>query len=130
MPALKTIRMTLTGPFEGKTKTFGNKYAFIDGVCQFAGNDEQILNVSRYFTRSYQVKTELVTDEAEAETDFPAPNVRQAEIIKAVNCVEKDKWVDLQSETPRPKVAAIKELTGDPTVTVEEIVEVIKTWLS
>lgn len=162
MPALKTIRMTLTGPFEGVTKTFNEKYAFVDGVTYFSGNDEQILNVSRYFTRSYQVKTEVLTDEdlkaviaeqaekpeavavddsavisdeqieedEEAKTDPPEPNARQAEIIAAVNQIEKDKWVDLQSDTPRPTVKAIKELTGDPTVTVVEIVEVIKTWLS
>jgi len=167
MPALTTIRMTLTGPFKGVTKTFNNKYRFVDGVAYFSGNEEQIRSVSRLFTRSYQVETEVLTDEdlkamiaeqaeeaaaekpeavavdnsavisdeqieedEEVETDPPVPNARQAAIIAAVNCVEKDKWVDLQSDTPRPTVKAIKELTDDPTVSVVEIVEVIQEWLS
>jgi len=164
MPALTTIRMTLTGPFEGKTKTFNNKYRFVDGVTYFTGNDEQILCVSRLFTRSYQVKTEVITDEdlktviakqaaaekpeavgvddsavisdkqieedEEAETDPPLPNHRQAAIIAAVNCIEKDKWVDMESNTPRPKVKDVQKQAKDPTINVAEIVEVISTWLS
>ncbi len=157
---MPTIRMTLTGPFENKTKLFG-KYQFVKGVHEFTGNDVQVQNVAKYFVRSYQVKVEKVEEaevqeieevgedkiairvddsdvlsdeqveaDEENETDPPQPNARQVEIIAAVNRVEKDKWVDLQSETPRPTAKAIKDLTDDPTITVPEIVEVIKTWLS
>ena len=69
-------------------------------------------------------------EDAEAATDPVQPNARQAEIIAAVNCIEKDKWVDQQSKTPRPKVGDIQTLMDDPTVTKAEIVEVIKEWLS
>lgn len=66
----------------------------------------------------------------EQETDPPQPNARQAEIIAAVNCIEKEKWVDQQSKTPRPKVKDIQDLTDDPTITRAEIVEVIEEWLN
>ena len=76
-------------------------------------------------------KTEAeVAEMEEAKTDPPLPNERQKEIIAAVNCIEKDKWVDQQSSTPRPKVKDIQTLTDDPTISRNEIVEVIKTWLS
>lgn len=160
MPALKTIRMTLTGPYRGETKLFNGKYQFVDGITYFSGNDEQIAGVSRYFTRSYQVKVEVVTDEElkteiraaaeEAEAEKPEavrvddsavisdeqedepvePNARQAEIIAAVNHIDKDEWVDLQAETPHPKTKEVQELVGDPTIKKVEIIEVIKTWLS
>jgi len=154
MPAQKMIRMTLTGPYEGETKTI-NTYDFVDGVCYFLGNDEQCESVTRYFTRSFQVKSEVITDdflraEAEAKVDDSAvldntkdetkdetededdpvqPNARQAEIIAAVNLIEKDQWVDLQSKTPRPKAKHVQELMSDPTITAAEITEVIETWL-
>ena len=69
-------------------------------------------------------------EDAEAATDPVQPNARQAEIIAAINCIEKEKWVDQQSSTPRPKVGDIQTLTEDPTITRAEIVEVIKEWLS
>lgn len=165
MPAPTTIRMTLTGPFEGVTILFG-RYQFVDGDCYFTGTDEQVKNVTTYFTRSYQVEvvpvdrdkiaadievrgdevevTEeneavrednsavLGDDEIEDEEagDPPQPNSRQASIIAAVNCIDMDQWVDLQSKTPRPRVKDIAEAMEDPTVSQKEIVEVIKTWLS
>ncbi len=166
MPAPITIHMTLTGPYKGETKLFG-KYQFVDGDCYFTGTDEQVKNVTRYFTTSYQVKVESVdrdkiaadievrgdevevTEENEAVRednsavlgdeeiedeeeagDPPLPNLRQADIIAAVNCIEKDQWVDLKSKTPRPRVKDVAESMEDPTVSKKEIVEVIKTWLS
>lgn len=159
MSALRTIRMTLTGPFKGKTKLFG-RYQFIDGVHEFTGSDEQIASVTKYFTRSYQVKVkEVVADEVEVEvevdenegvriddsdvlsdgqvdgqeeknTDPPQPNPRQADIIAAVNGIEKTEWVDKNAKTPRPRVKDVSTLMKDPTVTKVEIVEVIKQWLS
>jgi len=73
---------------------------------------------------------EQVAELEEQATDPPVPNARQAEIIAAVNCIEKEKWVDQHSKTPRPKVKDIQTLTDDPTITKAEIVEVIVTWLS
>ncbi len=159
MPALRKIRMTLTGPLKGKTKLL-NRHQFTKGVALFTGTEVQIEGVAKYFTRSFQVKVtdakakaepepkpeidneairvddsavlsdEQVEEADEQEDDPPEPNARQAEIIAAVNCVEKDKWVDLQAKTPHPKTKDIQELIGDPTIIKTEIVEVIKTWLS
>ncbi len=153
MPALRTVRMTLTGPLKGKTKLL-NRHQFTRGVAHFTGTDEHIIGVTKYFTRSYQVnvveakaeaavaveevedKEAIRVDDSDVLSDKQleeleeGPNSRQAEIIAAVNQIEKDKWVDLHAETPRPKAADVKEVVGDPTITVTEIVEVIKTWLS
>lgn len=163
MSAPITIRMTLTGPYKGKTKKL-NKIQFVRGECLFTGSKIETEGVTKYFTRSYQVDVQEVTSEsikaeaeaakeaelaakpqavredddilgteaenAEAATDPPEPNPRQAEIIAAVNCVEKDNWVDLQAKTPRPKVKDIQTLTDDPTITKAEIIEVIEEWLN
>lgn len=165
-----TIRMTLTGSLEGKTKKL-NKIQFVKGECLFTGSKQEIEGITRYFTTSYQVDVKQVTSkslkaEAEAakeaaeaekpegvrenddvlnlnpdseveteereekETDPVQPNARQVEIIAAINCIQKEKWVDLESNCPRPKVGDVKEQAKDPTVTVSEIVEVIQNWLS
>lgn len=159
MSAPISIRMTLTGALKGKTKLL-NRHQFVKGVALFTGSELQVEGVTKYFTRSYQVKvaqvkakaaveedetedneavrvddSDVLTDEQieeveEQETDPQEPNARQAEIIAAVNCIEKDQWVDLQAKTPYPRVKEIAELTGDPTIKKAEIVEVIKTWLS
>lgn len=155
MPAAKKIRMTLTGPFKGVTKLFG-RYQFIKGICDFIGNEDQVANVAKYFTRSYQVKVKDITgkvdkpvddkpvDDPEAARvdnsdvvgdeqiqDVPEePNPRQADIIAAVNGIEKEEWVDLKAKTPRPRVKDVSVLMEDPTVTKAEIVEVIEKWLS
>ena len=166
MSAPITIRMTLTGSLEGKTKKL-NKVQFVKGVTLFTGSKSEIEGITRYFTRSYQVDVKEVTSESlkaeaeamkeaelaakpeavredddilgteaeneerdEKETDPAEPNARQAEIIAAVNCIEREKWVDQQSKTPRPKVGDIQTIMEDPTVTVAEIIEVIKEWLS
>ena len=167
MSALKTIRMTLTGPFKGKTKLFG-KYQFVNGICDFSGNDVQVASVTKYFVTSYQVKvkdvvaneveieevevdenevevdenealrvddSDVLTDEQideqdEQKSDPEEPNPRQADIIAAVNGIEKTEWVDQNAKTPRPRVKDVSVLMEDPTVTVAEIVEVIEKWLS
>lgn len=157
MSAPISIHMTLTGALKGKTKLL-NRHQFVNGVARFTGTELQVEGVTKYFTRSYQVKvtqvkaktvvedevedeaarvddSDVLTDEQieeieEQETDPVEPNARQAEIIAAVNLIDKDQWVDLQAETPHPRTKEIAELTGDPTIKKAEIVEVIKTWLS
>ncbi len=160
MPALRTIRMTLTGPFKGVTKLFG-KYQFVNGFHDFTGSDVQIENVAKYFVRSYQVKVrdvvaneveieevdeveneairvddsdvlddEQIEEQEEKDSDPEQPNARQADIIAAVNGIEKTDWVDLNAKTPRPRVKDVSVLMEDPTVAVAEIVEVIQKWLS
>lgn len=159
MPVLQTIRMTLTNTLKGKTKLL-NGHQFIEGMAFFTGTENQVEGVTKYFTRSFQVKVakavikaeveveaetdneairvddsavlsdDEIEEQDEQEDDPPEPNARQAEIIAAVNCIEKDKWVDLQAKTPHPKTKDIQELIGDPTIIKTEIVEVIKTWLS
>lgn len=147
MPAAKKIRMTLTGPFKGVTKLFG-RYQFIKGICDFIGNEDQVANVAKYFTRSYRVKVKDITSKIDDPVDDPEaddsgvvgdeqiqdvpeePNPRQADIIAAVNGIEKEEWVDLKAKTPRPRVKDVSVLMEDPTVTKAEIVEVIEKWLS
>ena len=160
MSALITIRMTLTGALEGKTKLL-NRHQFINGISEFTGNAIQIEGVTKYFTRSYQVEvnevkagkveepvveepdneaarvddSDVVSDKEieeieESKTDPVQPNPRQADIIAAVNGIEKTEWVDKKAKTPRPKVKDVSILMEDPTVTKSEIIEVIQIWLS
>jgi hypothetical protein len=156
MSALKTIRLTLTGPFEGTTKSFG-VYNFVNGELIFTGNDQQVEGITKYFTRSYQTKVEEVDPNAapepepdpemvavreddsavmseeqaeKEEEELDEPNERQQEIITAVNQIEQENWVDKQSETPRPRVKDVQTIMDDPTVKAVEIVEVIQKWLS
>ncbi len=159
MPDPITIRMTLTGALKGKTKLL-NQHQFVKGVALYTGTELEVEGVTKYFTRSFQVKVadakakaepedepeidneairvddsavlsdDEIEEQDEQEDDPPEPNARQAEIIAAVNCIEKDKWVDLSAKTPHPKTKDIQELIGDPTIIKTEIVEVIKTWLS
>lgn len=157
MADLITIRMTLTGPFKGKTKLL-NHHQFIDGVTTFTGNAIQVEGVTKYFTRSYQIEVAEVKEneiEAEAEEDNEGvriddsdvlsdedveeadedesdpeqPNTRQQAIIAAVNGIEREEWVD-KNGTPHPKVKDVEVLMEDPTVTKAEIIEVIEKWLS
>lgn len=157
MSAPISIRMTLTGALKGKTKLL-NRHQFVEGVALFTGSELQVAGVTKYFTRSYQVKvtkvkakaaveevevettqrvddSDVLADEQieeieEQETDPQEPNARQAEIIAAVNCIDKDQWVDQQAKTPRPRVKDVQTLMEDPTIVVAEIVEVIEEWLS
>ena len=69
MPAPRQIRMTMVGPLKGITKVFG-KYNFVNGTCDVVGSDEQMKNVIRYFTRSYQVEV----SDPNAEPVIPAPD--------------------------------------------------------
>lgn len=156
MSAPITIRMTLTGPLKGVTKLL-NRHQFIKGVAVFTGPALAVEGVTKYFTRSYQVKvttgkpkveepvveepddeavrvddSDVISDEEikEREEGPKEPNARQAAIIAAVNGIEKTEWVDQNAKTPRPRVKDVSVLMEDPTVTVSEIVEVIETWLS
>lgn len=155
MSAPITIRMTLTGALEGKTKLL-NRHQFINGLSDFTGQKEEIEGVTRYFTRSYQVKISKPGDaevvepdpaleavkedddvlgleekkkEVEEENKIVDPNARQQEIIAAINGIDREEWVDKHS-TPRPKVKDVSMLMEDPTVSKVEIVEVIEKWLS
>jgi len=161
---LQKIRMTLTGGLEGKTIVL-RKRQFVDGVCEtmIPANDE--VGLRKYFTTSYQVRFENLTNQpkeaakeevkedpkAEAEEakairvddsavmskqevedkedDVSTPNPRQQAIIAAVNKTNKEEWIE-QDTNPHPKVADVASIMEDPTVTKQEIVEVIETWLS
>jgi hypothetical protein len=76
--------------------------------------------------------SDVISDkEIEEKEDAPEePNPRQADIIAAVNGIEKTEWVDQNAKTPRPRVKDVSVLMEDPTVTVAEIIEVIEKWLS
>lgn len=171
---LQKIRMTLTGALKGQTIVL-RKRKFVDGVYEsmIPANDE--VGLRKYFTTSYQVRFENLTnqpkeavkeeaeveevkEEAEVEEveekvkdnvairvddsdvmsdeeiedkedDVATPNNRQQAIIAAVNQIEKEKWIE-QDTNPHPKVADVASIMDDPTVSKEEIVEVIETWLS
>lgn len=156
-----TIRLTLTGPFEGQNKVLG-RIQFVDGVAYFTGNGAEVKGVTKYYTASWQVKVDQLSAdevaeinaalEAEAEAeeedevedntavreddsevlgeDAPQePNDRQAAIIAAVNNINQEKWVEKETN-PHPKVKDVAKEMEDPTVTKDEICEVIENWLS
>ena len=161
---LQKIRMTLTGGLEGKTIVLRNR-RFVDGVHEstIPANDE--VGLRKYFTTSYEVKFENLTNESKAEVkeaekieeakevkdnkairvddsdvltdeqvedkedDVDVPNERQKQIIAAVNCIDKEEFIE-QDTNPHPKVKDVATLMDDPTVTKAEICEVIEKWLS
>ncbi len=152
MSAPITIQMTLTGPFVGETKIL-NEIQFIDGVCLFTGSETEVEGITKYFTRSYQVEVKEVKPETEVEVEVEddeavrvddsdvisdeeledepeEPNARQRDIIAAVNGIEKAEWVDLQAAIPHPRVKDVQVLIEDPTISKNEIIEVIEKWLS
>jgi len=153
------IRMTLTGGLKGKTIVL-RKRKFVDGVYEDTIPANDLIGLKKYFTTSYQVKFEIVSDTVEEEPkkevkeeskairvddtavlpekevkeeqlldDAKLPNQRQQAVISAVNQIEKEKWIE-KDTNPHPKVADVASIMDDPTVTKEEIVEVIETWLS
>jgi hypothetical protein len=67
--------------------------------------------------------------EEAAVVDANLPNARQQAIIAAVNQIDKESWIE-QDTNPHPKVADVASIMDDPTVTKDEIVEVIEKWLS
>jgi hypothetical protein len=76
---------------------------------------------------------EAQAKEAQEKIDHPEPeqpNKRQADIIAAINGIEKEDYVDLTAKTPRPRVKDVQVLMEDPTVNKNEIIEVIEKWLS
>jgi len=153
---LQVIRMTLTGGLEGKTIVL-NKRQFIDGVCELSLPPHDVGGLIKYFTRCYQVTisgldtpvveqvepekqdnyavkeddSHILTEEQKVddEDEVERPTNRQAAIIAAVNCIDKEKWVE-QDTNPHPKVRDVAKLMDDPTVTKDEICEVVETWLS
>lgn len=152
---LQVIRMTLTGGLEGKTIVL-NRRQFVDGVCELALPPHEIGGLVKYFQRCYQVTisgldtpmthvepeqrdnhaireddSAVMTEEQQVDADdgVEKPTDRQAAIIAAVNCIDMEKWVE-QDTNPHPKVKDVAKLMEDPTVTKEEICEVIEKWLS
>ena len=105
MPALRTIRMHLTGPFEGVTKLFG-RYQFINGMCDFTGNDEQCGNVMRYFTQSYQVK---ITDPTVAEIEE-----NEVEVPELPEAIRVDDSAVISDEDLEAQEAAAQEEIDHP----------------
>jgi len=152
----QVIRMTLTGALEGKTVVL-NKRQFVDGVCEVPLPPHEVGGLIKYFTRCYQVTisgldtpvyeqvepeqrdnhaireddSDVLTEEQQVDADdgVEKPTDRQAAIIAAVNCIDTEKWVE-QDTNPHPKVRDVAKLMEDPTVTKEEICEVIEKWLS
>jgi len=153
---LQTIRMTLTGGLKDKTIVL-NKRQFVDGVCEISVPPAQLGGLIRYFQRGYQVQisgldtpVQAVVEperkdnnaireddsavmtkqqEVDVEDGVEKPSDRQAAIIAAVNCIDKEKWVE-QDTNPHPKVKDVATLMEDPTITKDEICEVIEKWLS
>jgi len=125
------IRMTLTGPMEGKTIKL-NGYQFVGGHCEFIGSPTEITGITTYFERCYQVEVSIPKVQEAPKVKEPEakePNERQMKIIEACNGIDKEEWVDKHA-TAHPKIKDIAELMEDPTVTKDEVVEVVRTWLS
>lgn len=129
-----TIRMTLTGSFAGKTIVL-NKTRFVNGVCDITGQLSSLGNILKYFQTCYQVEAtypgqeDPVEEPKQDEVVVVDPNQRQAAIIAAVNGIDKEEWIE-QDTNPHPKVKDVATLMEDPTVKKEEILEVIELWLS
>ena len=158
---LQKIRMTLTGALKGKTIVLRRRQ-FVDGVHEstIPANDE--VGLRKYFTTSYQVKFDNVTNEPtevkeeevkeeevkdnkairvddsdvlsdeqveDKEDGVDVPNERQKAIIAAVNCIDRKDFIE-QDTNPHPKVKDVATLMDDPTVTKQEICEVLERWLS
>lgn len=147
---LEKIRMTLTGPYKGKTIVL-NKRQFVNGECIVVDQPINIGKIVNYFTKSYQVEWSNVTEEVtkteageEAtredddvvdpeEDDYDHqdgdPNSRQQDIIAAINGIDREDWIE-KDTNPHPRVKDVATLMEDPTVTKEEICEVVEKWLS
>lgn len=127
------VQMTLTGAYEGQTKTL-NGLGYVEGVAMFEGSEEEVANLSKYHQRCYQVKAEIISgseqeEESDEEIEVPEPDNRQAKIIEAINTIDKSDWA-FDGAVPHPKVMDVSTLMDDATVTLEEILYVIETWLS
>lgn len=127
------VQMTLTGAYEGQTKTL-NGLEYVDGIAMFEGSEEEVANLTKYHQRCYQVKAEInpgLDEECgeEDEDEISEPNNRQEKIIEAINAIEKSDW-SYDGAVPHPKVMDVSTLMDDATVTLEEILYVIETWLS
>jgi len=125
------VRMTLTGSYAGHTKLL-NGIAFCDGIAEFEGTEEEVENISKYFSRSYQAKCECeptgnVAVMEDPEEEVPEPDVRQQRIMEAINGIDKEEWAN-SGAVPHPKVKDIATLMDDATVTLAEILFVIETW--
>lgn len=128
---LQTMRMTLTGPFTGKTCEL-NGYQFKNGVCDVVEQPENVGNIVKYFQRCYQVNVSIPGQEVQEEQPEPEmdePTERQQAIIAAVNGIDKEDWIELDTN-PHPRVKDVATLMEDPAVTKDEILEVIEKWLS
>ena len=128
MSAPITIRMTLTGPFEGKTKLL-NRHQFIDGVCDFTGSEEAIKGVTTYFTRSYQVEISdpaesdqisielkaVVTDHALANDEVDNDAVKEDDSILGEEIVEEEDEDAIEEPNARQAsiIAAVNNIDKD-----------------
>jgi hypothetical protein len=90
---------------------------------------EEALNNEAIRVDDAAVMSKEEVEDKQEQDEANLPNHRQQEIIAAVNKIDKEKWIE-QDTNPHPKVADVASIMDDPTVTKEEIVEVIETWLS
>lgn len=131
----ETIRMTLTGPYAGKTMMLNGR-EFVDGIHDVTDQPEHVGSITKYYVRCYQVALsnpaveEIPQVEVDEEVVEPEePNERQQAIIAAVNGIDREEWIE-QDTNPHPKVKDVATLMEDPTIKKEEILEVIEKWLS
>jgi hypothetical protein len=132
------IIITLLGAYEGLTKKL-NSFQFVDGVFTAVGTPDEVAGLRKYFENSYncevwvgdpnegpdKAKAEPVVEE-EIEVEEIEITERQEAILEAIGAIDRDTWVE--DVVNHPSVADVVTLTGDPTVTKEEIVEVIECW--
>lgn len=152
---LQRIRMTLTGGLTNQTIVL-HRRQFVDGVFEATVPQNDVGGLKKYYTTCYQVRFEnlttepveevkevkdnkairvddsaVLTDEQvdDKEDGVETPNDREQAIIAAVNCIDKEDFIE-QDTNPHPKVKDVATLMDDPTVTKNEICEVIEKWLS
>jgi hypothetical protein len=121
-----------------------NGCRFVNGVHQHQGPRNKVAGLIRYFERSFECAVVDLTlprpkpgkKASESAPAAPAPVVpdkpaqptaKQQTIIAALEKIPQDTW---EGEPLHPSVAAVVEITKDLSITLEEIIEVIDTWLT
>jgi hypothetical protein len=141
-----TIELTLPKVFLKKVgpDVVLNECRFVNGVHQHQGPRNKIVGLIRYFERSFECavvdlalpkpkpgkkasESAPVTPVAEAPAAPAQPTPKQQTIIAALEKIPQDTW---EGEPLHPSVAAVVEITKDPSITMEEVIEVIDQWLT
>jgi hypothetical protein len=125
---VKTIRMTLTGPYKGKTCEL-NGVVFVDGIADFTGDEVDCKGISTYFIRSYQVKISEPTEEDQvAAEEAKQEAIREAAEAEEAARVAAEARLRAEQERSEAEIAeaAAKEAEAAAAKEAEEAEEAAK----